>query len=206
MGSGAEAHPKKTPASSRAEKHSFEYVWRSLLAGGLAGCVAKTVISPLDRVKILFQGANPYYSRYTGVLRQVPFLTVVGSTAGAFKALAEIAREQGRAGLYRGHSAMLLRIFPYSAISYASHEQYNRLLMPSKDKQDPWRRILSGSLAGATAVTVTYPLDLMRARMAFQVRSKRYNNVVHAMRRMMVEEGGIFALYKGFVPTRVFYA
>ena len=48
------------------DKRSLAYVWRSLLAGGVAGCVAKTSIAPLDRVKILFQTNNPKFLRHAG--------------------------------------------------------------------------------------------------------------------------------------------
>ncbi|MBW0558398.1 hypothetical protein O181_098113 [Austropuccinia psidii MF-1] len=37
-------------------------------AGGIAGCPAKTFVSPLDHVKILFHTADPHYSHYAGIL------------------------------------------------------------------------------------------------------------------------------------------
>lgn len=54
------------------DKRSLAYVWRSLVAGGVAGCVAKTVIAPLDRVKILFQTNNPKFQRHSGAFAQLP--------------------------------------------------------------------------------------------------------------------------------------
>jgi hypothetical protein len=50
------------------DKQSFRYIVRSLIAGGIAGCAAKTAVAPLDRVKILFQTNNPHFEKYTGML------------------------------------------------------------------------------------------------------------------------------------------
>lgn len=41
-------------------------------------------------------------------------------------------------------------------------------------------KFLSGSSAGVTAVTLTYPLDTIRARLAFQVSGEHvYRGIVH---------------------------
>ncbi|KAI9277760.1 hypothetical protein BY458DRAFT_503991 [Sporodiniella umbellata] len=53
--------------SERNEKQSLDYVVRSGIAGGVAGCMAKTTIAPLDRIKILFQSRNPIFERYAGI-------------------------------------------------------------------------------------------------------------------------------------------
>ena len=46
-----------------------------------------------------------------------------GSWSGPFRAGAQIYREAGLLGLLQGHSATLLRIFPYAAIKFMAYDQ-----------------------------------------------------------------------------------
>ncbi|KAF9788846.1 hypothetical protein SFRURICE_018422, partial [Spodoptera frugiperda] len=63
-------------------------------------------------------------------------------------------------------------------------------------------KFVAGAGAGVTAVTLTYPLDTIRARLAFQITGEhKYNGIAHAATTMFRTEGGIRALYRGFVPT-----
>ncbi len=60
----------------------------------------------------------------------------------------DIYRSNGILGLFQGHSATLLRIFPYAAIKFMAYEQYKLLLMPTKSQETTLRRTAAGSLAG----------------------------------------------------------
>ncbi|KAI4244354.1 MAG: hypothetical protein LQ352_006845, partial [Teloschistes flavicans] len=119
---------------------------------------AKTLVGPLDRVKILFQASNPQFAKYTG------------SWFGVVTAMRDINRQDGIRGLFRGHSATLLRIFPYAASKFVAYEQYRAVIIPSKEYETPFRRLLSGSLAGVTSVFLTYPLEVVRVRLAFETK------------------------------------
>ncbi|KAI0073157.1 mitochondrial carrier [Panus rudis PR-1116 ss-1] len=146
-------------SSSRRDRQSLHFIVRSGLAGGFAGCVAKTVVAPLDRVKILFQASNPEFHKYAG------------TWSGAFRAGAQIYRDSGVLGLFQGHSATLLRIFPYAAIKFMAYDQIEHILMPTPEKQTNVRRFVAGALSGVTSVLFTYPLELIRVRMAFDTRN-----------------------------------
>ncbi|AEO66850.1 uncharacterized protein THITE_2088327 [Thermothielavioides terrestris NRRL 8126] len=148
----------RVPRKAVQDKRSFDYVWRSGVAGGVAGCAAKTVVAPLDRVKILFQSRNPHFVKYAGSWR------------GVGAAITEIYHQDGPVGLFRGHSATLLRIFPYAAIKFLAYEQIRAIVIPRKDKETPFRRLISGSLAGVTSVFFTYPLEVLRVRLAFETK------------------------------------
>ncbi|KAF8995490.1 mitochondrial carrier domain-containing protein [Cyathus striatus] len=145
--------PNAAPAQQ--DKQSLHYIIRSGLAGGIAGCVAKSVVAPLDRVKILFQASNPHYQKYAG------------TWSGAFRVGSDIYKETGIRGLFQGHSATLLRIFPYAAIKFMTYDQIHYWLMPTRERETNARRFLAGALSGTTSVYFTYPLDVIRVRMAF---------------------------------------
>eukprot|EP00850_Spirogloea_muscicola_P017479 SM000151S01467 [mRNA] locus=s151:3339:5861:+ [translate_table: standard] len=126
---------------------------KELVAGGLAGGVAKTVVAPLERVKIVLQTR-------TGAFRR----------ASLGRSLGDILRAEGVRGFYRGNTASVARVVPYAALHFAAYEQYRRLLLeawPANAGRPPVD-FAAGSLAGATAVVCTYPLDLIRTRLAYQ--------------------------------------
>ena len=53
--------------------------------------------------------------------------TVIGSWSGTFCAGLEIYRDGGICGLFQGHSATLLRVFPYTAIKFMAYNQVHYL-------------------------------------------------------------------------------
>ncbi|KAL1969743.1 hypothetical protein VTN77DRAFT_8296 [Rasamsonia byssochlamydoides] len=158
------------------DKRSADYVIRSGLAGGIAGCAAKTVVAPLDRVKILFQASNPEFAKYSG------------SWSGLALAIRDIKRHEGVRGLFKGHSATLLRIFPYAAIKFLAYEQIRAIVIPSRDKETPFRRLISGSLAGVTSVFFTYPLEVIRVRLAFETKHNSRSSFTTICRQIYHEQ------------------
>ncbi|KAG0025510.1 hypothetical protein BGZ82_009982 [Podila clonocystis] len=145
---------------------SWDYIARTMLAGGIAGITAKTAIAPLDRVKILFQASNPQFEKYAG------------TWTGVFKAGRDIQKAGGVRGLFQGNSATVLRIFPYAAIKFMAYEQYRALLMPTRRDETPYKKLVAGSVAGVTSVFFTYPLDLIRVRLAYETKATPYGGLV----------------------------
>ncbi|KAM9503998.1 mitochondrial coenzyme A transporter SLC25A42-like [Salvelinus alpinus] len=171
------------PPSSHAKRLT---VLDTLLCGASAGAVAKTFIAPLDRTKIIFQVSSQKFS-----------------AKEAFRLIYCTYMKDGFLSLWRGNSATMVRVIPYAAIQFCSHDQYKGILGRYYGFQGkalpPFPRFLAGSLAGTTAVMLTYPLDMVRARMAVTPR-QMYSNIMHVFVRIMQEEG-IKTLYRGFCPT-----
>ncbi|XP_053321713.1 mitochondrial coenzyme A transporter SLC25A42 [Spea bombifrons] len=161
-------------------------ILNSLMSGALAGAVAKTAVAPLDRTKIIFQVSSNRFS-----------------AKEAYKLIYRTYLNEGLLSLWRGNSATMVRVIPYAAIQFCAHEQYKKLLGSYYGFQGnaltPIPRLVAGSLAGMTAAMVTYPLDLVRARMAVTPK-EMYSNIIHVFMRMSREEG-LKTLYRGFNPT-----
>ncbi|PNF23507.1 Mitochondrial coenzyme A transporter SLC25A42 [Cryptotermes secundus] len=162
-----------------------EHVVTSLIAGAIAGGAAKTTIAPMDRTKINFQISE---SRY--------------SAREALRFLSNTYRNEGLLSLWRGNSATMARIIPYSAIQFTAHEQWKRILHVDVDKThktSSFTRFLAGSLAGVTSQSLTYPLDLARARMAV-THKEQYRTLREVFVKIWYEEGPR-TLYRGYLPT-----
>lgn len=136
---------------------------------------AKTIVGPLDRVKILFQTSNPQFAKYTG------------SWSGVVQAVKDLYRNEGTMGLFRGHSATLLRIFPYAGIKFLSYEQVRNIVIRDKSQETHVRRFLSGSIAGSISVFFTYPLEVIRVRLAFETRGDARSSLTSICRRIYKE-------------------
>ncbi|XP_023653686.1 mitochondrial coenzyme A transporter SLC25A42 isoform X1 [Paramormyrops kingsleyae] len=195
MGNGVQEHQQAltqgevlpSPPASQSEGYRQGLsVVNSLASGALAGAVAKTAVAPLDRTKIMFQVSSNRFS-----------------AKEAYKFIYRTYQTQGFFSLWRGNSATMVRVVPYAAIQFCAHEQYKGILGSYYGFQGksltPIPRLVAGSLAGMTASMITYPLDLVRARMAVTPK-EMYGNISDVFVRIWREEGPK-TLYRGFTPT-----
>ncbi|RCK67881.1 Mitochondrial carrier protein LEU5 [Candida viswanathii] len=160
------------------DKQSIQYIIKSGIAGGIAGSCAKTLVAPLDRIKILFQTSNPEFIKYRGTFH------------GFIDAGKRIWKTDGIMGLYQGNSVTLLRIFPYAAIKFVAYEQIRTILIPNDSYETAARRFMAGSLSGLASVFFTYPLDLIRVRLAFETRNLAHSQVHHEHKEFMSHRRG----------------
>lgn len=133
------------------------------------------MVGPLDRVKILFQTRNPQFAKYTG------------SWSGFPTAMYDIYASTGLRGLFKGHSATLLRIFPYAGIKFLAYEQIRARVIHNKQQETAVRRFVSGSLAGMVSVFCTYPLEVIRVRLAFETQASQRSSFATIVRKIYAE-------------------
>ncbi|KAJ3001723.1 hypothetical protein HKX48_002745 [Thoreauomyces humboldtii] len=99
-----------------------------------------------------------------------------------------------------------------------AYEQIKHRIMPTPESHTAFRNMIAGSLAGCTSVFFSYPLDLLRVRLAFEVRSTDavrladvariiYNEPTPFLSKRITENtllkplAGLSNFYRGFMPT-----
>ncbi|KAJ5143097.1 Mitochondrial carrier protein [Penicillium bovifimosum] len=160
----------------RTRNNLAEPVVAAFMAGGVAGAVSRTIVSPLERLKILLQIQSAGRTEYR---------------LSIWKALVKMGREEGWRGFMRGNGTNCIRIIPYSAVQFGSYNFYKQFGESPEGEMTPMRRLICGGAAGITSVTITYPLDIVRTRLSIQ----------SASFADLGNEGGIKALYRGIAPT-----
>lgn len=190
----------------RGEFHYVDYLpvyAKELIAGGAAGAVAKTSVAPLERIKILLQTRTEGFR-----------------SLGVYRSLKKVVKHEGILGFYKGNGASVLRIVPYAALHYMTYEQYRSWIVNNYSAlgTGPFIDLLAGSAAGGTAVLCTYPLDLARAKLAYQIVDAKRGSFSNSTRNFLsapayngirdvinsvYKEGGPRALYRGIGPTLV---
>ncbi|PWA59334.1 substrate carrier protein [Artemisia annua] len=119
-----------------------------------------------------------------------------------------IANEEGFRAFWKGNLVTIAHRLPYTAVNFYAYEQYKKLLksIPSIGDNsgtaatDACVHFVGGGMSGITAATATYPLDLIRTRLAAQRSTMYYNGIGHALRTICRDEG-FFGLYKGLGAT-----
>ncbi|XP_045902424.1 calcium-binding mitochondrial carrier protein SCaMC-1-B-like isoform X5 [Micropterus dolomieu] len=166
------------------EEKKSGYVWRHLMAGVMAGSVSRTGTAPLDRLK---------------VFRQVHGSTdFKGNVLSSFQYM---VKEGGLRSLWRGNGINVLKIAPETAIKFTAYEQIKNVMCGSNEKGNlrVHERFVAGSLAGATAQTAIYPMEMLKTRLTLR-KTGQYSGMADCAKQILQREG-ITAFYKGYVPN-----
>eukprot|EP00096_Caligus_rogercresseyi_P015425 TRINITY_DN785_c0_g1_i1.p1 TRINITY_DN785_c0_g1~~TRINITY_DN785_c0_g1_i1.p1 ORF type:complete len:296 (+),score=92.33 TRINITY_DN785_c0_g1_i1:147-1034(+) len=169
-----------------------------LVAGGISAAISKTIVAPLERVKILLQiqDASKYIpkdQRYTGLV-------------DCFR---RVNAEQGFLSFWRGNVVNVVRYFPTQAFNFAFKDKYQKIFLDGVDKKDFWRffagNLASGGAAGATSLCIVYPLDFARTRLGADVGKaagdREFKGLFDCISKCYKADGLVRGLYPGFLSS-----
>jgi solute carrier family 25 (adenine nucleotide translocator) protein 4/5/6/31 len=170
---------------------------QDLVIGGSIGAVSKTVMAPVERVKLLLQTMDSNPDVRSGKVK--PYSGIVD----CFK---RVNAEQGPLAFWRGNLVNCLRYAPQQGSALAFNDLLNNSFPNYSSKTQFWQslavKLFSGGLAGAIANTICYPFDFARTRLASDVGGGKgkFNGIFDCI-ATTVRQQGITGLYTGWSVT-----
>ena len=158
---------------------------RRLTSGTLAAVVVRTVLAPLERVKIEY--------------------LLNGSALKPEALVNAIMQKEGLGGFWKGNMLNIARTAPFKAINFCAFDTYREFVYRSFPEGSDARKIgllCAGAGAGMTAVITCFPMDVIRTRLLTAGGIERYGSFLACVRRMYREEG-LSTFYRGITPALV---
>jgi len=154
-------------------------LWQMILAGGLAGAIGTFLTSPTDLIKIRMQSGV----QYNGVIDA--FMSIVAAS--------------GALSLWDGWAPNCQRSFIVNAAELATFDKLKQMLVKAKIFGDGLLvHTLASSGAGLVAAIASTPVD--RAKTLLMTDRKTHGSVFACLVKM-ARDGGLPALYQGFLAT-----
>ena len=165
------------------------------MLGGVSAGVSKTIVAPIERVKLLLQlqdakkGMEDASKKYKGIV----------------DCFVRVNQEQGFNSFWRGNMSNVIRYFPTQALNFAFKDQIKRQFPRFDPKTNFWRSLLtncaSGGLAGSLSLLVVYPLDFIRTRLATDIGKGEADREFKGMADVfskILKSDGLIGMYRGF--------
>ncbi|EGR33619.1 mitochondrial carrier protein, putative [Ichthyophthirius multifiliis] len=159
-----------------------------LLSGAVSGTLSRTAVAPIERLIILRQTKTPKYFQKS-----------------LLQSLLTMYKTEGITSLFKGNLANCLRIAPYQSIEFFTFDLYryyiqNLFQIQKTSTYNTTSMLFCGALAGMTAYTCVYPLDLAKTHLAIHTDSNTRYSINQILSRIYQNEG-FFGLYKGMSAT-----
>lgn len=157
--------------------------FKNFISGGLSGVGSMVCIYPLEtiRTRLSLQMCHSHYTTPFNALKTIPIRQ-----------------------LYGGLSASLVGFGPFSALNFSFFHAYKDLFA-LMGLDSTTNKLLSGGLSAVSAVTITYPTDLIRKRLQMQGFDKsvpKYTGMIDCARKLH-NIGGVRELYRGLLPSYI---
>uniref|UniRef100_W5MTB0 Solute carrier family 25 member 32b n=1 Tax=Lepisosteus oculatus TaxID=7918 RepID=W5MTB0_LEPOC len=173
--------------SNQSELTASQHLVSAAQAGALTLCITNPIWVTKTRLVLQYDaGIDPSKRQYKGM----------------FDALLKIYRYEGIPGLYRGFVPGLFGT-SHGALQFMAYEELKREYskyknMPAQAQLNPLEYVTMAAMSKIFAVSVTYPYQVIRARL--QDQHNKYAGLTDVIRRTWSNEG-VRGFYKGIVPN-----
>lgn len=155
--------------------------YRNLISGTVSSLVSRTIVAPLDRLKMLYQ------VNYLGADKPPSMLD----------GLKQIYKSEGYKGYFKGNGVNLIKGSPENGIKLYCFELSKWHLQNRYGENLSTQSLfLSGAFSGVIATIVIFPLEVLKLRIAASAPGT-YNGIFDALRKIYREPRGLFNFYSG---------
>lgn len=186
--------------SSSSSSHSLQ--WKEAVAGAVAAGISRSVMAPVERVKLILQLEHKLKEGET-------------SRRSALRVAHDVYTKEGWMSFWRGNWPSVLRVGGTAAVNFTCLDYYKEAIVKpwlnanyyifsnsknassfSADAPLWWSSLLAGGMAGATSTTLLYPLEFARTRLALD-HGRVFRNMRHCVTEIVTKDG-ITGLYQGY--------
>jgi len=182
---------------AKQSKSKLEQLGSDLLIGGTIGAISKTIMAPVERVKLLMQTQDSNPAVLSGQVQRYK---------GIGDCFRRVLAEQGLKAFWRGNLVNCLRYAPQQGSALAFNDLLNNMFPNYNPNTDFWKsfgvKLGSGGLAGAIANTICYPFDFARTRLASDLAkgNPQFKGIWDCI-YTTIRNQGITGLYTGWTVT-----
>jgi hypothetical protein len=167
---------------NKIKKNDDKY-FKTAIYGAAGGVVAKTIIAPIERIKIIFQ-TNKTKLSWSNFLYQIKDIT---------------QKEGGFHKLWKGTTMQLVRIVPTSSITFSLQKYFKSKLSDNKGNLTTLNGYIVGLLTGVSRSILLYPLDTAISCISTDISKTNTKEII--MKR--IRTNGIQSFYNGFTVSTI---
>lgn len=134
-------------------------LWKSTIAGGIAGVMARNVIAPLDTIKIRLQ---------------ITPNILLNNNNSLYERLIEMIRREGMRSFWKGNLSGSIMYVIYNSSQFCTYSIFNKLLEPYTGDTVKLHSCIVGGLSGISSSITSYPFDILRTRSIANSQIKLY--------------------------------
>jgi solute carrier family 25 (adenine nucleotide translocator) protein 4/5/6/31 len=172
----------------------FKIIWTFILSC-ISGLISKTLLSPIDRVKLLLQCQKVLLDK--GVLDT--------SYKGVLDCISRIYNTEGFLSFWKGNLSDCIRHILTQALSQTLKDRITKAFSNNTDNFyiKYFKNLLSGALAGCIFLLPIYSLDVCSARLALDIISakdgqRQYSGIIDVYYQIITTEG-VIGFYRSYL-------
>ena len=153
----------------------------NFISGAVSGSISMATIYPLENIRSRLALQNNK-TEYKGII--------------------DVIQKTKIKNLYGGLKMSLIGFSPYNAFNFMFYFHYKEILKKINPNNNNANYMIAGGLSGISAITITYPTDLIRRRLQIQGMNElvpKYNGILDVIQKIYSKEG-IIGLYRGLLP------